>query len=248
MISLSSTVEPTRVRPIVCDWDASSRKPGTGHNAHVWRELLPEVPGLAAPVVVNRRLGELVPVALTAVVSAALADGERPLVLGGDHRLSFSVLRAVCGYYDRPLVHHFDAHHDAHPSPSISNFSVFDHAARRLGVPVTRYGCREANPPLPPSPVGPVSSAYISIDLDYLDPKLFGGVSFPEPVPDGLVVTPESLCDNISRIGDEFPVIGADLVEWRADAENPTEVAIVIEVLKGLSKVLSASTRVEPAP
>ena len=234
----SSVVDPPRVRPLVCDWDASSTKPGTSSNSQVWRELLAEVPGLLPAVVLNRRLGELIPPAVTSCTLAALDAGEIPLLLGGDHRLTYDAVKAVVHRTAGVQVHHFDAHHDAHPSPTLSNFSVFDHLSRNLAVPVVRYGCRES--PLPtrdpatlPQAV-PAQAAYLSIDLDYLDPDGFSCVSFPVPVPAEGVCTVRSLTALITSIRASQPIVGFDIVEWCGHRANNQERQAVVEVLTAL--------------
>ena len=46
------------IRPIVCEFDAASKIPGTSLNGALWKELLSGVTAVEEPVFLNRRLGE----------------------------------------------------------------------------------------------------------------------------------------------------------------------------------------------
>jgi len=228
------------IRPVVCEWDGSSCKPGPSRNTDVWQDVLAEVDGLAPPVVLNRRLGELLPTALTACVSLILDAGEQPLILGGDHRVSYSALTAVTHCVGSVKVHLFDAHHDAHPGQVLTNFSVFHFATHRLGLRGERYGCREGGPRPSPAPVamspGRAHYAYVTVDLDYLDPAVFSSVSFPVKTPPGMECTVDVLAAEVWRIGGELPIIGCDLVEWcgnRATNEEKQQVITALRALQG---------------
>ncbi|HVG86022.1 MAG TPA: arginase family protein, partial [Vicinamibacterales bacterium] len=50
--------------------------------------------------------------AITAGVAALLNDGSRPLVLGGDHSITYPILRARAGQAPATTILHFDAHGD----------------------------------------------------------------------------------------------------------------------------------------
>jgi arginase family enzyme len=225
------------IRPILCDWDASSLKPGPSQNNEVWRDLLPQIPGLAPPMVLNRRLGELIPSAVASCALAALDGGQVPMLLGGDHRLTYSMLQAVIHRLSGIEVHHFDAHHDAHFSATLNNFSVFRFAAERLRLPVIRYGCREPMPgtPLPTGPTPAAVSAYITIDLDYLDPAELDSVSFPVPVPDGLSCTVGTLTAEIARICAALPIAGCDVLEWCGNRSTAAQRQLVVTIIRALA-------------
>ena len=225
------------VRPLVCDWDGSSVKPGPSRNGLIWRDLLPRVTGLLPPIVLNRRLGELLPAAVSACVSGLIDAGERPLLLGGDHRLTYSALHAVVHRHGPLDVHHFDAHHDAHPSVTLNNFSVFRYAAERLGVGVIRHGVREPNEPAAPEPLG-TAATYITIDVDFLDPAIVSSVSFPVPPPTGLDCGPDLLRAKIEQLGAAHTVVAADLVEWCADRSTDDERDLIVDILQAMTTVL----------
>ncbi|QSB04347.1 arginase family protein [Natronoglycomyces albus] len=223
-----------RVTPIVCDWDASSRKPGTGYNGPTWHEILDQVEGINAPIFLNRRLGEVIPLAITSLTTSILEAGERPLLLGGDHRLSFSALQAITHWYGHGIVHQFDAHHDAHVTPTLNNYSVFHFVQKRFGLPIERYGCRELPVPAPIAHVRNPQYSYVTVDVDYLDPVEFSSVTFPETVPETMECTVATLTNQIETISHGPPILGCDLVEWASDRSTPAETSSVLTIVSAL--------------
>ncbi|MBI2795832.1 MAG: agmatinase [Gemmatimonadetes bacterium] len=141
--------------------------------------------------------------AIEAGVAAVLADGGTPLALGGDHSVSYPVLRALQRRQVRPTILHLDAHADLYDEFEGDRFShacpfarimeerlatrlvqvgirtLTGHQreqARRFGVEV--IDMRDWGSGARPAVEGPV---YLSIDLDVLDPAFAPGVSHREP-------------------------------------------------------------------
>jgi agmatinase len=154
------------------------------------------------------------------------------LILGGDHSISYPVLRAFGGRAEPPTVIHLDAHADLYDEFNGDRFSHACPFARimeeRLAGRLVQVGIRTLNAhqrsqaakfgveilgaerwrdaiPL----LGRVRGAlYLSIDLDVLDPAFAPGVSHPEP--GGLSV--RDVLELLAAI--KVPVIGADIVEY----------------------------------
>ncbi|MFN2563547.1 MAG: agmatinase [Gemmatimonadaceae bacterium] len=172
--------------------------------------------------------------AIEAGIRAVLADNGRPIALGGDHSVTYPVLRAVRPTCPRLTVLHFDAHPDLYAEFEGDRFSHACPFARvmeeRLADRLVQVGVRTMNAQQReqadrydvevidmrawvagerPEVSGPV---YLSIDLDALDPAFAPGVSHREP--GGLSVR-ELLTVVQSLSG---PIVGADLVEF-----NPGE-------------------------
>ncbi|MDP1569520.1 MAG: agmatinase [Vicinamibacterales bacterium] len=168
--------------------------------------------------------------AIEQAVRGVLARGWRPLSLGGDHSVTYPILRAFAGRHAGLTVVHLDAHGDlydefegdrySHACPfarameeglaarliqiGVRTLNAHQQAqARRYGV--EQYGMdRWAEAPLE-ALTGPV---YVSLDLDVLDPAFAPGISHPEP--GGLSV--REVVSLIHRIGGD--VVGADVVEY----------------------------------
>jgi len=162
-------------------------------------------------------------------VARLLAMGARPVSLGGDHSVTYPVLRALRPHAPSLTIVHIDAHPDlydefegdrySHACPfarimedrladrlvqvGIRTMTGHQRAqARRFGVEVIEM--RQFRDDLRLSLETPV---YISIDLDALDPAFAPGVSHWEP--GGLTV--RQLLSLLHTI--EAPVVAADLVE-----------------------------------
>jgi agmatinase len=187
--------------------------------------------------------------AISRAVGGLLDAGRRPLVLGGDHAVSFPVLRAFAGRYPGLSIVHVDAHPDlyddfegdplSHASPfarimeaglaarlvqigiRASNPHLREQAAR-FGVET--FGSDEVPAALTALPTGPV---YLSIDLDGLDPAYAPGVKHYEP--GGLTV--REVLRIIAAI--PGPVVGADIVELCPDRDHCDMTAkVAVKLLK----------------
>jgi agmatinase len=168
--------------------------------------------------------------AIEAAVRGLLEQGRRPIVLGGDHSISYPVLRAVRPHHARLSILHFDAHNDLYdhfdgdryshacPFARVMEEGLADQLvqvgiramtghlrsqADRFGVEVIdmRRWVRGDRYTLR-HPV------YVSLDIDALDPAFAPGVSHQEA--GGLSVREVVTC--LQRI--ELPIVGADIVEF----------------------------------
>jgi arginase len=165
-----------------------------------------------------------------------------PIVLGGDHAISYPVVRAFQGNFPQLSILHFDAHPDLYddfennPNSHASPFAriMENGLARRLvqvGIRTAtghqreqakRFGVemiemRQFGPDTRICFDGPV---YVSVDIDGLDPAYAPGVSHPEP---GGLSTRQVL-DVIQTFGGKL--VGADIVEVnpRKDVNNITSI------------------------
>jgi arginase len=167
---------------------------------------------------------------IEAGIAAVMADGYRPLALGGDHSVTYPVLRAVARAH-RPLtILHIDAHPDLYDEFEGDRFShacpfgrIMEEglASRLVQVGIRtlnahqrsqadRYGVeiidmRAWQFGARPSVDGDV---YVSIDLDGLDPAFAPGVSHRDP--GGLSV--REVLGLVQAVGGR--VVGADVVEY----------------------------------
>lgn len=190
--------------------------------------------------------GDLVPscgsdthVQIEAAVRKLVDQGFRPICLGGDHSISYPVVKALSRKFPRLTVLDFDAHPDLYDEFQGSRFShacpfarimeeglahrliqvgirtMTGHQreqARRFGVEVLEMKDWQDMLPNLESPL------YISFDMDVLDPAFAPGVSHREP--GGLSV--RQAIRAIQAVKAE--IIGADIVEFnpRMDPVNLT--------------------------
>jgi agmatinase len=195
---------------------------------------------------------------ITAFLGRVLESGAMPLVLGGDHAITYPVVRA----YERPLhVVHFDAHIDYSPFQhgfALTNAHAFRHIRRLANVQsLTQVGIRslrnsraaiedslgddnrivgmEEYRDLGPrdvlSSLPEEAPVYVSIDIDVLDMALVPGCVSAEP--DGLRY--DELRDTLVALAEHANIVGFDLVEV-----NP-----LLDVRTGVTSYLAAHTAIE---
>ena len=163
-------------------------------------------------------------------IAALLASPSRVIGLGGDHSVTYPILRAVNQYHAPPTILHIDAHADLYDEFEGDRYSHACPFARimeeGLASRLVQIGIRTLTPHqrsqadrfgvevidmiawmdgVRPVVTGPV---YLSIDLDGLDPAFAPGVSHREP--GGLSV--RDVLGLIHAI--ETPIVGADVVEF----------------------------------
>lgn len=163
-------------------------------------------------------------------VSKVVESGARPLSLGGDHSITFPVIKAIAKTYSKLTIFHFDAHPDLYEEFEGNRFS---HAcpfarimesglaerlvqvgirtmnghqreqAKQFGVEVIEMSELPAHRSLIAD--GP---AYVSFDMDVLDPAFAPGISHREP---GGMSVREAIA-HLHAI--KAKLVGADIVEY----------------------------------
>jgi agmatinase len=168
---------------------------------------------------------------IEAGVAELLRNGAQPLCLGGDHSVTYPVVRAFAKKFRDLTIVHFDAHPDLYDNFEGNRLSHACPFARimeeKLAKRLVQIGIRTWNEhqkeqakkfkvkivPMIELPAlskvkklrGPV---YVSFDVDALDPAFAPGVSHREP--GGLSV--RAAIAHLHAIGGQ--VVGADLVEF----------------------------------
>ncbi|HET6980389.1 MAG TPA: agmatinase [Pyrinomonadaceae bacterium] len=163
-------------------------------------------------------------------IHTLIADGLTPISLGGDHSITYPIVRAFARKYKDLSILHFDAHPDiydnfqgnrnSHASPfarimeenlvnrlvqvGIRTFTAHQRDQVKKFA-VESIEMRDVTPDLQLEFDSPV---YISFDVDALDPAFAPGVSHREP---GGLSTRQAI-DIIQRL--KGKVVGADIVEF----------------------------------
>ena len=169
-------------------------------------------------------------VQITDAISGVLTRGGRPISLGGDHSITYPIVRAVRTHWPNLTVLQFDAHpdlYDVFEGDRLSHACPFARIMEgKLADRLVQVGIRAMNPHqrdqadrfsvevvdmrawsagARPVVRGPV---YVSVDIDGLDPAFAPGVSHREP--GGLTV--RDVLGVIQAL--EGPLVGADVVEY----------------------------------
>jgi arginase len=206
--------------------------------------------------------GDLLPVAgetaaatrenIEAAVRRVVESKRRPLVLGGDHSITYPVLRGMRSAHPRLSILHFDAHGDlydefegdrySHACPfarimeeglaqrlvQVGIRTVTGHhrdQARRFGVEVIEMkDWRDGRLLEFDTPV------YLSFDLDVIEPGLAPGISHREA---GGFTVRQALAIIHSFRG---PLVGADFVEFNPAADSTgVTAAVSAKIVKELA-------------
>jgi arginase len=172
---------------------------------------------------------------IESVVRRIVEAGERPLSLGGDHSVTYPIIRGLADTYRGLTVLQLDAHPDLYPEFEGDRYSHACPFARiledQLIGRLVQVGIRTMNAvqletagrygvqTIDMSSYGDVrvptfeQPLYVSVDLDVLDPAFAPGVSHREP--GGL-----SVREVIRIIQSLPPLVGADVVELNPDQDS----------------------------
>ncbi len=159
-----------------------------------------------------------------------VAPGRKPLFLGGEHLVTYPLVKSMMRFFPLLQLVHFDAHcdlRDEYEGEKLSHATVMKRV-RELGVSRMhqigiRSGTRQEFTELSPvrSPEALAEGLdrdvpiYISFDIDVLDPSLMPGVTTPEP--GGLMF--KEVMDYLSVLKG-MDIVGADLVELAPDYDT----------------------------
>jgi agmatinase len=200
--------------------------------SNMWSEVGVDVgaPGAFADRGDLQLRDEIAFAAIEQAIHGSLAEGEQPVSLGGDHSITYPILRTLGKCYPDLTIVHFDAHPDlydefagnrlSHACPfarimeeglakklvqvGIRTMNGHQRAqAKTFGVEVVEMESLPAYDRLELQ--GPV---YISFDVDVLDPAFAPGVSHREP---GGMSVREAIAHLHAIQG---RIVGADLVEY----------------------------------
>lgn len=212
---------------------AAVRSESGNHSAESTVPVVPLLDDVGDVEIANERGSVSDADAITAAVAQQLDAGRQLISIGGDHSVTYPILRAFRDRHRDLTVVHIDAHpdtyHDLDGNP-LSHASPFARALEDgCMTRLVQLGIRTANPHAveqaerwgitmisprrlaefdPSALSGPI---YFSLDLDGLDPSCAPGVSHHEP--GGLTV--REVLDIIDAL--PGPIVGADVVEL-----NPT--------------------------
>jgi len=188
-------------------------------------------------------------------VTRVIETDRRILALGGDHAITYPIIRAVARRHPRLTILHLDAHPDLYDELDGNRFSHACPFARimeeGLATRLIQIGIRTANPhqrqqaerfgveihgarEVPRiADLAIEPPLYLSIDLDVLDPAHAPGISHPEP--GGL--TTRHVIDMIQDLPN--PPVGADIVELNPDRDiNGLTAMVAAKLLKEVLAVM----------
>jgi agmatinase len=158
---------------------------------------------------------------------AVIESGRKPFFFGGEHLVTYPIMKGVKKVFPVFQIVHFDAHcdlRDDYEGQRLSHATVMKRVSelgnitiRQIGV---RSGTRQEFRELTPvdsaealkAGLDPEIPVYISFDIDVFDPSLVPGVTTPEP--GGLLF--KEVMGYLNAL-QGLTIIGADLVELAPD-------------------------------
>ncbi len=197
---------------------------------------------------------------IEAAVLGIVRKKAKPIILGGDHSISFPVIKALSSAYKELAVLHFDAHPDLYEDLYGDRYSHACPFARimenglakelvQIGVRAAtgdqrsqarRYGVRmiEMKDFDPGTSLSFSHPLYISFDLDALDPAFAPGVSHHEP---GGLSTRQVL-DILHSL--KAAVVGLDVVELNP-SRDPSGItaAAAVKIIKEVAGMMVRARR-----
>ena len=185
-------------------------------------------------------------------INELLSHNVRIISLGGDHAITYPVLKSCSNRFDKLDILHLDAHPDLYDSYDGNRYSNACPFARimeeKLASRLVQVGIRTLNPHQRKQAqrfgaeifdmqhlqeAGRIhweNPIYLSVDLDVLDPAYAPGVSHYEP---GGMST-RQVIDLIQRL--PVPLAGADIVEFNPIRDPQGITAIVaVKILKEIA-------------
>ncbi|MCH8245478.1 MAG: agmatinase [Bacteroidetes bacterium] len=172
---------------------------------------------------------------IEAAIKRIVAEGARPISLGGDHSIAYPIVRGMAETHSNLTILQLDAHPDLYDEFDGNRFSHACPFARimeeRLASRLIQVGIRATNPHQkeqaerfgvevftanvwsPTEDLALEGPLYVSIDMDVFDPAFAPGVSHHEP--GGL--SSRDVLGILQSI--DAPVVGADIVELNPDRD-----------------------------
>ena len=168
--------------------------------------------------------------AIEAAVAEIGQNNSKPLLLGGEHLITYPALKALKGRFEGIQIVHFDAHcdlRDEYEGQRLSHATVMKRVSDLGGSKVFSIGIRSGtrqefeevllvgSPQLLAARLAREKPIYVTFDMDALDPSCAPGVTTPEP--GGLSFNEVMEYFSVLKGKD---IIGADIVELSPDYDT----------------------------
>lgn len=227
---------------LLAAYDAGTKTHGASCASPHWGRILAELGAGNSGHAVNlpRELGSLVPGLVRMAVRDISGRRSLPLLLGGDHSLTWFALEPLVETYGALDVVHFDAHHDAYESHLLNHYTVFGYAIRYLPIRVHSVGVRHDGDGVTELAEEISGKCYVTVDVDYFDPAHVASVVHAVPAPPRRSYDLAAFRRSLSKITGE--VVGADVVEWKGADAGSGEYEFVKQVVGSVRELLVGRT------
>jgi len=166
---------------------------------------------------------------IESAVTEIVGKGKKTLALGGEHLVTYPIVKAMKKRFRDIQIVHFDAHcdlRDEYEGQKLSHATVMKRV-KELGTEILQIGIRSGtrqefeellpvdSPASLAAHLNPNRAIYVSFDMDVFDPSLVAGVTTPEP--GGLMF--KEVMEYFSVLMG-MNIIGADIVELAPDYDT----------------------------
>ncbi len=164
------------------------------------------------------------------VIAELAGSGRKVLLLGGEHLVTYPVVKAMTTRFSDLQIVHFDAHcdlRDEYEGQKLSHATVMKRVKELPGCQILQIGVRSGtrkefeelqaitSPAVLTGRLDGNRPIYISFDMDVLDPSLVPGVTTPEP--GGLSFNDVMAYFSVLK---GMNIVGADVVELAPDYDT----------------------------
>lgn len=158
---------------------------------------------------------------------SVVGNGHKPLFFGGEHLVTYPIMKGIKRIFPSLQLVHFDAHcdlRDDYEGQKLSHATVMKRVKELGSITMHQIGIRSGtrqefreldrvgSPAAFKERLDPEAPVYISFDIDVFDPSLVPGVTTPEP---GGLAFKEVI--EYLQVLKGAKIIGADLVELAPD-------------------------------
>jgi agmatinase len=163
-------------------------------------------------------------------VAGIVEKGHKCLIMGGEHLITYPIMKAVRNHFGDVQIVHFDAHcdlRDEYEGQKLSHATVMKRVSELGGPEFLQIGIRSGtrqefeelhlidSPSQLSARLNRNMPVYMTFDIDVFDPSLVAGVTTPEP--GGLMF--KEVMEYFSLFAG-LNIIGADIVELAPDYDT----------------------------
>ena len=187
--------------------------------------------------IIEKQLSCYTPHLISSLIKRIQEKKEIPVILGGDHSITYYAVKKILSTNKDFAIIHFDAHHDEY-NEILNHYTVFRHIKENLCIDVIGVGYRQ-NVKLPSSILTNIyQDVYISIDADYFSPQYVPSVNHPIKTGNPREYSLATLIQSLNHV--KAKILCVDFVEWKGAEVNSVEFKFITKVIQSITNKVSS--------
>lgn len=179
---------------------------------------------------IEKQLSSYAPHLVGSLIRRVQFENKIPILLGGDHSITYYGIKEIYSKTKDFVVIHFDAHHDSFKE-SLNHYSVFHHIKQNFNLNIVGVGYRQGTEVTPSILEKDIyEDVYISIDADYFSPLYIPSVNHPIKTGNPKLYSLNSFQRSLDHI--KGKILCLDFVEWRGADLYSKEFLFVKNIIK----------------